>query len=109
VLVKETSQEIVLANNTKKITILLTGVAKSKRRLRKTPIVNDNSSNIHRAINVTILTDKDIKKLSLVKVGDSFKKDDLVLLYDDQYVKIAEGNRLLKYKVLKENTVYRRK
>jgi hypothetical protein len=30
-------------------------------------------------------------------------------LYDDQYVKITEGNKLLKYKVLKENTVYRRK
>jgi len=109
VLVKATSQEIVLVNNIKKITILLTGVARSKKRLRKAPIVSDNSSNIHRAINVTTLTDKDIKKLSLVKVGDSFKKDDLVLLYDDQYVKIAEGNRLLKYKVLKENTVYRRK
>ncbi len=68
-----------------------------------------NSSNIHRAVNVTTLTDKEIKKLSLVKVGDSFKKDDLVLLYDDQYVKITEGNKLLKYKVLKENTVYRRK
>ena len=108
-LVKATSQEIVLVNNIKKITILLTGVARSKKRLRKAPIVSDNSSNIHRAINVTTLTDKDIKKLSLVKVGDSFKKDDLVLLYDDQYVKIAEGNRLLKYKVLKENTVYRRK
>jgi len=109
VLVKATSQEIVLVNNIKKITILLTGVARSKKRLRKAPIVSDNFSNIHRAINVTTLTDKDIKKLSLVKVGDSFKKDDLVLLYDDQYVKIAEGNRLLKYKVLKENTVYRRK
>ena len=71
--------------------------------------MSDNSSNIHRAVNITILTDKEIKKLSLVKVGDSFKKDDLILLYDDQYVKINEGNKLLKYKVLKENTVYRRK
>jgi hypothetical protein len=71
--------------------------------------VSDNSSNIHRAVNVTTLTDKEIKKYLPVKTGDSFKKDDLVLLYDDQYVKITEGNRLLKYKVLKENTVYRRK
>jgi len=71
--------------------------------------VSDNSSNIHRAINATTLTDKEIKKYSLVKTGDSFKKDDFILLYDDQYVKIAEGNKLLKYKVLKENTVYRRK
>ena len=37
------------------------------------------------------------------------KKDDYILLYDDQYVKIGEGNRLLKYKVIKENTVYRKK
>jgi hypothetical protein len=71
--------------------------------------VSDNSSNIHREVNVTTLTDKEIKKYLPVKTGDSFKKDDLVLLYDDQYVKITEGNRLLKYKVLKENTVYRRK
>lgn len=71
--------------------------------------MSDNSSNIHRAINITTLTDKEIKKYSLVKVGDSFKKDDLILLYDDQYVKINEGNKLLKYKVLKENIVYRKK
>jgi hypothetical protein len=109
VLVKAINQEIVLANNIKKITILSIGAARKTRRTTKSPIVSDNSSNIHRAINVTTLTDKEIKKYSLVKVGDSFKKDDLVLLYDDQYVKISEGNRLLKYKVLKENTVYRRK
>ena len=55
------------------------------------------------------LTDKEIKKYSLVKTGDLFQKNDFILLYDDQYVKIAEGNRLLKYKVIKENTVYRKK
>ena len=71
--------------------------------------MSDNSSNIHRAVNVTTLTDKETKKYSLVKVGDSFKIDDLILLYDDQFVKINEGNKLLKYKVLKENTVYRTK
>ena len=108
-LVKAINQEIVLANNIKKITILSIGAARKTRRTRKAPIVSDNSSNIHRAINVTTLTDKEIKKYSLVKVGDSFKKDDLVLLYDDQYVKISEGYRLLKYKVIKEYTVYRRK
>ena len=94
-----------LAKQIWKSILKLAQVAAKKTR----SIVSDNSSNIHRAINVTTLTDKEIKKYSLVKVGDSFKKDDLVLLYDDQYVKIAEGNRLLKYKVLKENTVYRRK
>lgn len=72
-------------------------------------IVNDNSSNIHRAINIFTLSDKDIKKYSIVKSGELFKKDDYVLLYDNQYVKISDSNKLLKYKVLKENTVYRRK
>ena len=71
--------------------------------------MSDNSSNIHRAVNVTTLTDKEIRKYSLVKVGDSFKKDDLILLYDDQYVKIGDSNKLLKIKVSKENTVYRKK
>ena len=85
------------------------GAERKIRRIRKAPIVSDNSSNIHRAINVTTLTDKEIKKYSLVKTGDLFQKNDLILLYDDQYVKIAEGNRLLKYKVIKENTVYRKK
>ena len=108
-LVKATSQEIVLVNNIKKITILLTGVVRSKRRLRKAPIVSDNSSNIHRAVNVSTLSEKEIKKYSLVKTGDLFKKDDYLLLYDDQYIKIGTSSGLLKYKVLKENTVYRRK
>jgi len=71
--------------------------------------VNDNSSNIHRAVNVFTLTDKEIKKYSLVKIGDLFKKDDYVLLYDDQYVKIGDGNLLLKFKITKENSVYRKK
>jgi len=71
--------------------------------------VSDNSSNNNRAINIICLSEKDIKKYSLVKIGDLFKKDDYILLYDDQYVKVGEGNRLLKHKVLKENTVYRKK
>jgi hypothetical protein len=71
--------------------------------------VNDNSSNIHRAVNITTLSEKEIKKYSLVKTGDLFKKDDHLLLYDDQYVKIGNSSILFKNKVLKENTVYRRK
>jgi len=71
--------------------------------------VNDNPSNIHRAVNITTLTEKDIKKYSLVKTDDLFKKDDYILLYDDQYVKIGEANRLLKMKITKENSVYRQK
>jgi hypothetical protein len=71
--------------------------------------VSDNSSNIHRAVNVTTLSEKEIKKYSLVKTGDLFKKDDYLLLYDDQYVKIGTSSILFKNKVLKENTVYRKK
>ena len=71
--------------------------------------MSDNSSNIHRAVNVTTLSEKEIKKYSLVKTGDLFKKDDYLLLYDDQYVKVGEGSRLLKIKITKENSVYRKK
>jgi hypothetical protein len=71
--------------------------------------VSDNSSNMHRAVNITTLSEKDIKKYSLVKTGDLFKKDDYLLLYDDQYVKIGNSSILFKHKVLKENTVYRKK
>ncbi len=71
--------------------------------------MSDNSSNIHRAVNATTLSEKEIKKYSLVKTGDLFKKDDYLLLYDDQYVKIGNSSILFKHKVLKENTVYRKK
>ena len=64
---------------------------------------------MHRAVNVTTLSEKEIKKYSLVKIGDLFKKDDYLLLYDDQYVKIGDSSILFKHKVIKENTVYRRK
>ena len=108
-LAKAINQEIVLANNIKKITIQSIGDARIQRKLKKAPIVNDNVSNIHRAVNVFTLSDKDIKKYSLVKIGELFKKDDYVLLYDDQYVKIGDGNLLLKFKITKENFVYRKK
>jgi len=71
--------------------------------------VNDNVSNIHRAVNIFTLSDKDIKKYSLVKIGELFEKNDYVLLYHDQYVKIGDGNLLLKFKITKENSVYRKK
>ena len=108
-LAKAINQEIVLANNIKIITIQSIGDARIQRKLKKAPIVNDNVSNIHRAVNVFTLSDKDIKKYSLVKIGELFKKDDYVLLYDDQYVKIGDGNLLLKFKITKENSVYRKK
>lgn len=108
-LVKAINQGIVLANNIKIITIQSIGDARIQKKLKKAPIVNDNVSNIHRAVNVFTLSDKDIKKYNLVKIGELFKKDDYVLLYDDQYVKIGDGNLLLKFKITKENSVYRKK
>lgn len=108
-LVKAINQGIVLANNIKIITIQSIGDARIQKKLKKAPIVNDNVSNIHRAVNVFTLSDKDIKKYNLVKIGELFKKDDYVLLYDDQYVKISDGNLLLKFKITKENFVYRKK
>jgi hypothetical protein len=71
--------------------------------------VNDNSSNIHKAVNLITLTEKEIKKYNLVKIGELFEKNDYILLYDDQYVKIGDGNLLLKFKITKENFVYRKK
>lgn len=108
-LVKEINQEIVLVNNIKIITIQSIGVVRNKRRLRKAPIVSDNSTNKHRAINIISLSDKDIKKYRLVKADELFIKDDYILLYDDQYVKITESSKLLKYKVTKDVIAYRRK
>ena len=108
-LVKAINQGIVLANNIKKITIQSIGDARIQKKLKKAPIVNDNVSNIHRAVNVFTLSDKDIKKYSLVKIGELFKKDDYILLYDDEYVKISEDSLLLKINITKENFVYRKK
>jgi len=71
--------------------------------------VSDNSSNKHRAINIISLSDKEIKKYSLVKQKNFFLKDDVILLYDDQYVKITEHSKLLKYKIAEDNLVYRKK
>lgn len=69
----------------------------------------DNSSNKHRAINIISISEKEIKKYKLVKNEGLFLKDDLILLYDDQYVKVSESSNLLKYKINKDNTVYRKK
>ena len=71
--------------------------------------MNDNPLNIHRAVNISALSDKEIKKYSLIKTGELFEKNDYILLYDDQYVKVGEGSRLLKIKITKENSVYRKK
>ena len=71
--------------------------------------MNDNPPNIHRAVNISTLSDKEIKKYTLVKIGELFEKNDYILLYDYQYVKIGDVNLLLKIKITKENSVYRKK
>ena len=72
-------------------------------------IVNDNYSNKHRAINIKSVSDKDLKKFIIAKIGDNFKVGDLIQLYDNEFVEVCKSNRLLKYKILKENKVYRKK
>lgn len=71
--------------------------------------MSDNSSNKHRAVNIICLSDKEIKKYQLVKADNLFLEDDLISLYEDQYVKISKYSKLLKYKIHKDATVYRRK
>lgn len=72
-------------------------------------IVNDNYSNKHRAINIKSVSDKDLKKFIIAKIGDNFKVGDLIQLYDNEFVEISGFNNLLKYKITKDNTVYRKK
>ena len=72
-------------------------------------IVNDNYSNKHRAINIKSVSDKDLKKFIIAKIGDNFKVGDLIQLYDNEFVEINGFNNLLKYKITKDNTVYRKK
>lgn len=71
--------------------------------------MSDNLSNIHRAINIFSISDKELKKYQLVKVGCDFLKDDALNLYDNEFVKISKNSLLLKYKVTKDNIVYRKK
>ena len=71
--------------------------------------MSDKTSNIHRAVNIKSLSDKDLKKYFCPKVNDNFQINDLLNLYDDEYVEICKDNRLLKYKILKENKVFRKK
>lgn len=71
--------------------------------------MNKESSNIHQAVNIKTLTDKEIKKYYQVKFGEEFKANDLILLFEDQFVEISKYSKLLKYKITKENTIYRKK
>lgn len=71
--------------------------------------MSDNSSNKHRAINIKSISDKDLKKFNIPKIGDNFKVGDLIQLYDNEFVEISGFNNLLKYKITKDNTVYRKK
>lgn len=70
--------------------------------------MSDNSSNIHRAINVFSITDKELKKYKIVKTGAAYQEGDLILLYENIVVKINENSQMLKHKISKDNTVYRK-
>ena len=61
------------------------------------------------AANIVELTDKDIKKYTKLKEGESIKSDDLVHIEENTYAKVGKGNVLCKYKVTKYSTVLREK
>jgi hypothetical protein len=60
-------------------------------------------------INIVKLKPSNLKDYERVKTGSDFKVNDLVHLIDDEYVKISEGNIVLKQKVNQYNTVLRKK
>ena len=59
-------------------------------------------------INIVEITEKEIKKLTLLKEGELFRPDDLVYLVDNKYAVISEDSKLLKQKTSKHDKVYRR-
>jgi hypothetical protein len=61
------------------------------------------------ADNVVELTDKDIKKYTKLKEGESIKPDDLVHIEENTYAKVGKGNILCKSTVNKYNTILRQK
>ncbi len=61
------------------------------------------------ADNIIELTDKDVKKYTKLKEGESIKSDDLVHIEENTYAKVGKGNILCKYKVTKYSTVLREK
>ena len=71
--------------------------------------MNDNSTNKNSASNIISLSDKEIKKYKLAKTDELFLEDDLIFLYEDLYVKISKHSKLLKHKIRKDTTVYRKK
>ena len=53
------------------------------------------------ADNIVELTDKDIKKYTKLKEGESIKSDDLVHIEENTYAKVGKGNILCKLTVNK--------
>lgn len=60
-------------------------------------------------VNIVKLTPKKLKDYSKVKPGEDFRVGDLVHLIDEEYIKLSDGNILLKHKVNQYNTVFRKK
>lgn len=59
-------------------------------------------------INKMKLKPSDQKKYFQVKAGENFKPGDLIHLIHDEYVRITEGNPLLKQKITVYSTVLRK-
>ncbi len=61
------------------------------------------------ADNIVELTDKDIKKYTKLKEGESIKSDDLVHIEENTYAKVGKGTILCKFTANKYNTILREK
>ena len=61
------------------------------------------------ADNIVDLTDKDIKKYTKLKEGESIKSDDLVHIEENTYAKVGKGTILCKFTANKYNTILREK
>lgn len=62
-----------------------------------------------RPINIMKISEKKIKDYFKVKENEFFQAGDLIHLIDDEYVKVLEGNPLLKTKVSIHSIVLRKK
>lgn len=65
--------------------------------------------NENRAKNIIRIEEKNLKKYIKLKEGDKFIVGDFIHLIGDEYVEICEGNILIKQKINKENSVFRKK
>jgi hypothetical protein len=63
----------------------------------------------NRAVNIIKISQKEISKYKTRKEGENFQVGDFIFIDSDEYVKVEEGNALLKQKVNKYNIVLYKK